>query len=679
MFKFQILPLTKQLTNLSGNLWAKSLTGSRAERISFYLLHEFHNRKYIIPDKIGFQEATSRKKKASYSGGLVLAPKRGFYDQLILLLDFNSLYPSLIQEYNICFTTIDPKAKYTDDGSFIPIEELPDTNEKGVLPIVLKALIDRRRTVKQMIKSEKDSIKLQQLDIKQKALKLTANSMYGCLGFPQSRFYAMPLAELITRKGREALRLSKAIAEDKLGYDVVYGDTDSIMVATGTTDVPKAKEIATLIKKTINQKYTQLELDLDGIFKTMLLLKKKKYAALMLGDDGVSTIKETKGLDLVRRDWCPLSKTVGSKILDFILSGNQIDEVILSIHDYLREISKKIYEIPLDEFVISKSLSKEPEQYSKSTPLPHVTVALALINQGKSVRVGNHIPYVICNSLDEETTCSYALRAYHPEHIQKAGGLLEIDYEWYLENQILAPVLRLCGPIEGTNPIRIAQCLGIENSKLASRFSGESNYDDNRFFKPVSLDEYELYKDSDPFIIECNNCHTKFPFKSIIYKSSNSEDKNDEYITGHTCTNENCQLELDYSVVVNQLHLFIRKHIQQYYSGWLICDDPSCSHRTRTILLKSGQPKCPISRCGGKMKQEYSSSRLFNQLGYLQMKFDMIKFKESSTSSETKILADAYSSFYNALNKVLQEYLSRNAHNFVDCEQLFSCFSQLTL
>lgn len=117
--KVQMLPLTKVLTNLAGNSWARTLTGTRAERNEYILLHEFHRNKYICPDKAVFkskaqmedenldEESGDVKKKDKYKGGLVFEPEKGLYDKFVLVMDFNSLYPSIIQEYNICFTTVD--------------------------------------------------------------------------------------------------------------------------------------------------------------------------------------------------------------------------------------------------------------------------------------------------------------------------------------------------------------------------------------------------------------------------------------------------------------------------------------------------------------------------------------------------------------------------------------------
>lgn len=117
--KVQMLPLTKVLTNLAGNSWARTLTGTRAERNEYILLHEFHRNKYICPDKAVFkgrqqveemnagEENGDAKKKDKYKGGLVFEPEKGLWDKFVLVMDFNSLYPSIIQEFNICFTTVD--------------------------------------------------------------------------------------------------------------------------------------------------------------------------------------------------------------------------------------------------------------------------------------------------------------------------------------------------------------------------------------------------------------------------------------------------------------------------------------------------------------------------------------------------------------------------------------------
>ena len=319
--KVQMLPLTKVLTNLAGNSWARTLSGTRAERNEYILLHEFHKNKYICPDKQWGkskikveeeagegEEGADAKKKDKFKGGLVFEPEKGLYDKFIIVMDFNSLYPSIIQEFNICFTTVE-RSDLSEDDDKVP--EVPDSNQdQGILPRLIATLVSRRREVKKLMKA-KDATpdQLATWDIKQLALKLTANSMYGCLGYTKSRFYARPLAMLTTYKGREILRKTKEMAEEKM-LRVIYGDTDSVMINTNVDNIQEALKLGNEFKKDVNDSYRLLEIDIDNVFRRILLHAKKKYAAInMVPIDGKYVEKlEVKGLDMRRREYCALSK-----------------------------------------------------------------------------------------------------------------------------------------------------------------------------------------------------------------------------------------------------------------------------------------------------------------------------------------------------------------------------------
>ncbi|KAF7456976.1 DNA polymerase alpha catalytic subunit [Cryptosporidium felis] len=304
LFHLQVLPLTRELTNLAGFIWSKSLLFLRAERNEFLLLHEFHRGKFVTPDVLrtpknksrsedpilegAEREENSSRREETYSGGLVLEPITGLYETLVLLLDFNSLYPSIIQEFNICFTTRDP-AEVGQEGSPDPgsLEEavgLAASSPFGgtVLPGILESLVNRRRHIKEILKSMPAGTRKSQLEIRQLALKLTANSIYGCLGYKNSRFYAKDLASMITYYGRQILQKTKLKVENETKLQVIYGDTDSIMVNTNIADTGNGEgyasvlRLASQIKQIVNKDYTKLELDLDGVLQRLLLLKKKK-------------------------------------------------------------------------------------------------------------------------------------------------------------------------------------------------------------------------------------------------------------------------------------------------------------------------------------------------------------------------------------------------------------------
>ncbi|ESK87837.1 dna polymerase alpha catalytic subunit [Moniliophthora roreri MCA 2997] len=652
--KVQIVPLTKQLTNLAGNSWNKTLNGGRAERNEYILLHEFHRLKYICPDKSWGKKTPvkaepvdddpeaqkdalkSKAKRDKYKGGLVFEPKRGLWDKYILVMDFNSLYPSIIQEYNIDFTTVERIADEEDEnGEQIQPDPPGPEVPQGVLPRLIATLVNRRRQVKSLMKDKSATpAQLLQYDIKQQALKLTANSMYGCLGFEYSRFYARQLASLTTFKGREILTHTRELAEST-DLDVVYGDTDSVFVNSNVTELSEALKISAEFKKAVNECYKLLEIDLDGVFQRLLLLQKKKYAAMKV-EDGARTSVEVKGLDMKRREYCDLSKNVSQFVLNQILSGEATEIIIEQIHEYLTSVGQNVRagKIKLDDFIIHKRLGKNPEDYPKSDSQPHVQVALKLKARGGNARAGDVIPYVFCLPEGEETAkTAQADRARHRDELRKADSDLKIDYEYYLSQQILPPIERLCEPIEGTDRARLAECLGLDPNRYRSTTS--TSAEERAFFNMDSqLSDTQRYKDADSFLVRCHSCNGQWSFAPIIDREACCL-----HPSGRLCPS--CEKPLSIGSLQMQLESQIRKHISQLYEGWT-----------------------------------YTDEKLYNQLRYFAYLFDAdraVKNATGSASLETVCaLVNTHSEFLTIMSGCVEKYLDQCGRRWVEMSSLFS-------
>ncbi|KAG2265180.1 hypothetical protein Bca52824_072259 [Brassica carinata] len=571
------------------------------------------------------------KKGPAYAGGLVLEPKKGLYDKYVLLLDFNSLYPSIIQEYNICFTTI-PRS---EDG----VPRLPSSQTPGILPKLMEHLVSIRKSVKLKMAKE-TGLKYWELDIRQQAIKLTANSMYGCLGFSNSRFYAKPLAELITLQGREILQRTVDLVQNHLNLEVIYGDTDSIMIHSGLDDIEEVKAIKTKVIQEVNKKYRCLKIDCDGIYKRMLLLRKKKYAAVKLQFKDGKTCEdiERKGVDMVRRDWSLLSKEIGDLCLAKILYGGSCDDVVEAIHSELMKIKEEMRngQVALEKYVITKALTKSPEAYPDSKSQPHVQVAIRMRQRGykEGFNAKDTVPYIICyeqGNASSASSAGIAERARHPDEVKAEDSKWLVDIDYYLAQQIHPVVSRLCAEIQGTSPERLAECLGLDPSKYRSRSNDATGSDPSTSLLFATSDE-ERYKGCEPLALACPSCSASFNCPSIISsvcasisKKSETEESDSTFwlkLQCPKCEPEGSTGRISPAMISNQVKRQIDGFVSIYYKGIMMCDDESCKHTTRSpnFRLLGDRERgtvCPnYPNCNGTLLRKYTEADLYKQLSY---------------------------------------------------------------
>jgi DNA polymerase alpha subunit A len=518
----------------------------------------------------------------------------------------------------------------------------PGGDDAAVLPQVLRRLVQRRRAVKELLKRERDPGRRRQLDVRQQALKLTANSMYGCLGFTGSRFYAKPLAELVTLQGREILQSTVDLVQNELGLDVIYGDTDSIMINTGicsgdpVADMRAVGELGAKVKAAVNKRYKLLEIEQDGVFQSMLLLKKKKYAALKVevrSDGSLTTVVEAKGLDIVRRDWCGLSKELGNMALGEILSGRPSDDVVAAIHAKLRETAARLAagEVPLEAFIITKALTKRPEDYPDGKSQPHVAVALRRAAAGKrdGVAAGETVPYVICVTVPPgQGGCGGAAassaggaggaasgkgladRAAHPDEVV-AGGTLAVDVPYYLSQQLHPVVSRLCAPIAGTDAAQLAEALGLDPSKFGGAVAVAGRARDDFLLGGAS--EEERFAHCAPLTLRRGDGST-FEFAGAGALARGAVTAADLLGGG---------AGLAPGQLANQVRMAANGLVSRYYDGWMRSDDELYPCVTRDVSTRRA-PGCkpgtapPDSKCTGAMRREFGEKELYDGLANLR-------------------------------------------------------------
>lgn len=525
--------------------------------------------------------------------------------------------------------------------------------------------------------------------------------MYGCLGFSNSRFFAQPIAALVTSMGRDTLQRTVDIATNTIGLDVIYGDTDSIMINTRLNDeqdLRKVKELGDRVKKEVNRLYRTLELEIDGIFRSMLLLKKKKYAAKTveeMPDGKVKYGQELKGLDLVRRDWCVQSKDTGRYVTEQILSGQDSEVVVENILSHLEAIAKKMRagELPLEKFTITKGLSKHPNEYPDSKSQAHVVVAKQMLANNLAVNTGDHIPYIITEPIEEQQiegapakkVPSATERARHPDEIIRSDGVLKPDVEWYLTQQILPPISRLCEPIEGATQQILAGRLGLDaaryNHSNRSSGGGELNDDDLIDYTPASLlKDEERFKDVEKLRLFCRSCGADNDFPGVFHTVKDEVSGSSSLVSGLRCTNPDCSHPKFFgysshfecmSLIANAVSIWVRGLTCRYYEGVTRCDEPSCGLETRQVSVAGSC--CLRKGCNGTVVSVDKEQDVHNHLKYLETCFsikhacdqiDETKFN-MGRSDILKLLPKHDRAVYDDLHRRSKQCLEYDAYNWI--------------
>jgi DNA polymerase II len=328
-------------------------------------------------------------KQEAQQGGHVLEPVTGLHRN-VWVFDFKSLYPNIIRTFNI-----DPLSYAGEPGTggAAPDEDLIETpagcfrRTPAILPGLLDELFPRREAAKKAGDN-----------VAANAIKILMNSFYGVLGTSACRFYNPALANSITGSGKELLLWSKRWFE-QAGFRVLYGDTDSLFVGSGSSTEAPATQQGPQLAAALNEELTRyiqdrwgvrsrLELEFEKTYLRLILPQArhstrgaaKRYAGLLQTGDRFHV--EFVGMEVVRRDWTALARQVQRELYHRLFTDQPVEV-------YLAGIVQTVRDGALDELLVyRKNLRKGTEGYT-ATP-PHVAAAR------KSVQpAGRSIEYVM--------------------------------------------------------------------------------------------------------------------------------------------------------------------------------------------------------------------------------------------------------------------------------------------
>ena len=392
--------------------------GSVAAFDNLYL-PRLHRKGYIAPNIGDYQG------ELSAPGGYVMDSKPGLHDS-VLVLDYKSLYPSIIRTFKV-----DPYARVIA-GQQSQDEVLPGfdgasfSKTENILPGIIAGLWRARDQAKRDINTPLSQ-----------AIKIIMNSFYGVLGTPGCRLHDSRLTSSITKRGHQIILQTVSLIEDA-GYEVIYGDTDSVFVSLHQScDNNTAAEIGRHLVHIINRYWRNhlasrfgiecfLEVEFETHFKQFFMPtirgseqgSKKRYAGLIEDASGNRKI-HYKGLETVRTDWTGLAREFQQNLYQLIFDGAEYQA-------YIKQTVENLLQGELDtQLVYRKRLRKRLDEYQRNIP-PHAQAAIkaeqVFRKRGNPSRYRNKswIEYVITVNGAEALECRVS----------------KLDYEHYIEKQL---------------------------------------------------------------------------------------------------------------------------------------------------------------------------------------------------------------------------------------------------
>jgi len=329
-------------------------------------------------------EAIIKDKK--FRGGLVIEPKEGIHFD-VTVMDFASLYPSIIKVKNLSYETVRCSHDECKKNTIPQTNHWVCTKKNGLTSVLIGSLRDLRvNYYKNMAKKDTLTVEEKQLfTVVSQALKVILNASYGVMGAEIFPLYFLPAAEATTATGRHII-LSTINNCKESGIEVLYGDTDSLFVKK-----PTPKQIEDIITKAKMDHNVELEIDKEYRY-VVLSSRKKNYLGVTKNGK-----VDVKGLTGKKSHTPPFIKTLFYELLDIlseIKTVEEFDRAKNKISDKITECARKVQakEIPLQDLAFNVNLSKAPKEYTKTVP-QHIRAAKQL-ESIREIKKGDIISYV---------------------------------------------------------------------------------------------------------------------------------------------------------------------------------------------------------------------------------------------------------------------------------------------